>query len=425
MSGKSLAAKEWRENWTLVLAAAAGVSLFSIMVNIIGTFMEPLAKDFGWTRTVLSLGPPIAGVVCMIFSPFVGVIIDRHGSRKVALPGVILVASSIAAFSLASGSVLQWVGLWTINAFVSLLVAMNVWSTAVAVAFTAGRGLALGVMMTGAGVAQAAAPIIATKLVDGFGWRPAFVVIACIWGGVALLLCVLFFDQRGSRRSTSREEADNSGLTGLSIRQAWRDPGLWRVAISTFLLLALTIGLLIHQIPILTEIGVSRENAAWLVGLAGIAGIAGKLATGVLLDLYRANWVGGLILSATGLAFALLLEEIRTPFLIVVAIIIHGFSAGTKLQMCSYLTSRYAGLRNFGTIFGAVSSLLALGASLGPLIAGVLYDMAGSYTLFVLAGAVGCQFCAYLILTLPPYPDWSNEKIPENTVDLFSRPKEA
>jgi predicted MFS family arabinose efflux permease len=297
------------------------------------------------------------------------------------------------------------VALWLIYAVVSLTVTANVWTSAAARAFTVSRGLAIGLTLAGTAVAQAAAPVLSTWLIEHYGWRTAFVFMAVTWGGFALVLCLLFFRSPGDG-SMRVEAQDTSRLPGLTIAQAWRDPGLLRIAISTFLLMVLTIGLLIHQIPILIEAGVSPQHAALLAGAGGLAGIVGKLVTGVLVDRFRANWVGGITLSFTALAFLLLVNGVRTPALIVIAMLINGYSAGTKLQICSYLTSRYGGLRNFGTIYGFISSLVSLGSALGPLLAGIVYDRTGSYDLFLVAGTVGCLFCGLLIVTLPRYPDW-------------------
>jgi predicted MFS family arabinose efflux permease len=311
-----------------------------------------------------------------------------------------------AAFGLANGSVAQWVALWLVYALISLTVTSTVWNTAVAKSFVAGRGLALGLTLAGTAVAQAVTPVLSTWLIDRFGWRLAYVIMAFAWGGIALVLCLLFF-RTPSDAPERLERRDTSGLPGLTVAQAWRDRGLLQIAISSFLLMLLTVALLIHQIPILVEAGVTPERAALLAGMGGLAGIIGKLVTGVLIDRYRANWVGGITLSITALAFLLLLDGVRTPALIVVAMLINGYAAGTKLQISSYLTSRYAGLRNFGTIYGFMGSLISLGSALGPLIAGIIYDRTGGYDLFLVFGTVGCVVCGLLILTLPHYPDWA------------------
>ena len=409
MQTSHAAESEWRANWTLVLAASAGFSFMSLLTTSTGAFIGPLVKEFGWSRTVVSLGLPISGLVA-ILGPLIGVFIDRRGSRPLAIPGTFALMLSIAAFGLANGSVLQWAGLWLIASFASLAVTTNVWTAAVARAFVAGRGLALGLTLTGTAVAQAVTPVLATWLIERFGWRAAYPLMGLGWGSVTFVLCLLFFREPADRIGRPKEKQDTSGLPGLTIAQAWRDPGLWRIAISTFILMILTLGLLVHQIPILMEAGVSASNAALLAGAGGLAGIVGKLVTGVLVDRFRANWVGGITLGFTAFAFLLLMDGIRTPVLIVAAIIINGYAAGTKLQICSYLTSRYGGLRNFGTIFGFIGALISLGSALGPLLAGVIYDLTGGYDPFLLAGTIGCLFCGLLIITLPRYPDWSETR---------------
>jgi hypothetical protein len=52
------AKQEWRSGWTLVLAASLGFSFFSVMLASTGLFMGPLGEEFGWSRTLLSSGPP-------------------------------------------------------------------------------------------------------------------------------------------------------------------------------------------------------------------------------------------------------------------------------------------------------------------------------------------------------------------------------
>lgn len=408
------ASDEWRQGWKLVLAASVGFSFFSVMTGGMGIYIGPFTEEFGWSRTLASSGLTISAIGTLLLSPFFGRLIDRYGSRPIVLPGLVALALSTAAFSLLNGSVVQWFALWIIYSLVALAVSVTAWSAAVASVFTAGRGLALGLTLTGTAVAQGAMPPLANWLIDLVGWRMSLVWIGVGWGGTALVLCWLFFFDAHDRRRAALQgagpavavAAGGDDLPGLTIAQAWRDGGLWRIALSTFLLMVLTIGLLIHQVPILVEAGIARETAAWLAGLGGIAGIVGKLVTGALVDRYRANWVGGITLGATALAFALLLDGVRTPTLIVLAMVINGYSAGTKLQICSYLVSQYGGLRNFGAIYGAISSLVALGSALGPLLAGMVYDATGGYGGFLLAGAIGCVVCGVTIATLPRYPDW-------------------
>lgn len=415
-----VAKQEWKSGWTLVLAASLGFSYFSLMLAGTGLFMGPLSEEFGWSRTLLSSGPSIASIMTAILGPFLGMLIDRFGTRRVALPGLVLTMASIVSFSFLNGSQSQWVILWVVFGLVSVTIKSTAWTTAVVGVFRKSRGLALGLTLSGTAVAQSVVPPLGNYLITEFGWRGGFVWLGLGWGGITLLMCLLFlFDarDRAARRLREDEQAGRVSaehpptieFPGLTIAEAWRDSAIWRLAISNFLVMVLTMGLAIHLFPILTEAGVDRATASWLVGLAGVAGIVGKLVTGVLLDRFRPNWVGGITLGAAALAFALLLRGSHSPALVVIAMLVNGYAAGTKTHITGFLTAGYGGMKNFGAIYGVMASLMALAAGLGPVLAGLAYDLAGNYDLFLVAGTVGCALGGLLIISMPPYPQWESD----------------
>lgn len=404
------AADEWRRGWKLILACFAGFSFFSLMTASLGVFIAPLTQEFGWSRTLVSSGISIASVSVGLLSPFIGILIDRYGSRKVAMPGLLAAAVAISSFALANGSPTQWLLLWAFYAVISISVKTTVWTAAVVGAFTKSQGLAIGVVLSGTAAAQVVTPPLATWLIETVGWRMAYVWMGCGWGAVTFLLCYFFLEDVTARPSEQNQQQPRAkrDQPGLTIAEARRNTALWRIGICSFVIMLFTIGLLIHQIPILMGVGISATQAAWLASLAGAAGIIGKLVSGVLLDRYRANWVGGLTLASTALAFLLLIDGIHSPALIIVAMLVNGYSAGSKLQIASYLTARYAGVRNFGVIYGVIISLVTFGSGLGPMVAGIIYDVTGGYTPFLITGAGACILCGALILSLPAYPKWAD-----------------
>jgi predicted MFS family arabinose efflux permease len=279
----------------------------------------------------------------------------------------------------------------------------------------------LGLTLAGTALAQSIVPPLGNYLIDEFGWRASFAWLALSWGGVTFIVCLLFlFDARD--RAASKLKADALAglvtvdekvvldLPGLTAQEASRDSALWRLAISNFIVMVLTMGLAIHMFAILTEAGVSRTNAAWLTSLGGVAGIVGKLVTGVLLDKYRPNWIGGVTLGVAALSFALLMDGIRSPTFIFVALLVNGYAAGAKTHITGFLTASYAGMKNFGAIYGVMSSLMALASGVGPMLGGLIYDHTGSYRLFLIAGAVGCVIGGLLIISMPAYPKWEKRE---------------
>jgi len=65
-------------------------------------------------------------------------------------------------------------------------------------------------------------------------------------------------------------------------------------------------------------------------------------------------------------------------------------------------------MRSYGTLYGMLNGLNALGAACGPIFASYIYDTSGTYNAFLLAGVAGSLLCAVLLFTLPPYPTWEN-----------------
>lgn len=399
----------------MVMAACIGMSFHSITTYSFGLFIEPLATEFGWGRSEVSSGLSIAALLSVPLAPLLGAMVDRWGSRRLALPGIVMTGLCMASFAFANGTVMQWLGLWMAYAILSVGVNSTVWAAAISGVFTSARGLALGVTLSGAALAQVFAPPLTQWLIDSYGWRAAFIALGLGWGTPALLLCTFFlYDAHDRVKSEIRpghsdKPAVRPLLPGLSIGEALRSLALLRIGAATLIMMVLSIGVIVHQVPILTEIGVTRQTAAYLAGLTGIAGLVGKLVTGYLMDRIDAGLISSLTMGIAALAFIMLLEPSRTPPMIVMAMLILGYSSGSKFQICAYQTSRYAGMRNFGKIFGVMSCLVALGAGLGPFFAGLIYDWFGSYGPLVMIGIPASLLSGLLLFRLGPYPEWRAE----------------
>lgn len=403
---------EWKASWTLVLASFVGFLFHSMPVSSLSAYIAPLEAEFGWSRSFISLGVTVGSGIGALMLPLIGAVVDKFGSRRVVLPGIVMSTVAWALLALMTGEQWQYIALFLFHAIFNVMIGAVLWTTAVAGSFKTSQGMAIGLTLAGATGAHTLVPPLTVALIDGFGWRMATVILAVGLGLISLLLCHLFFFDRRDRLRVAVAAggagtlADTADLPGLTLREAAFDPALWRIGISILIIMALTIGFLVHQIEILGSVGVTRSTAAWLAGLSGMMGIVGKLISGWLLDRYRGDLVGGLTMAAAGLAFALLLSGAASAVLIVLAMLVNGYTAGAKLQVASYLTVRYAGLKNFGKIYGFISALVAAGAAAGPLIAGVSYDMTGSYAQFLSLAAIGLGISALLLISLPRYPDW-------------------
>jgi MFS family permease len=125
------AAQEWKTRWPLVIAAVIGFSFHSVMTSFAGLFIGPVGDEFGWSRTEVTAGLSLSSITVTVLSPFFGVLIDRFGTRRLALPGLVAESIVMAGFALVSNSVTQWLAIWFVYALTSLAVKSTIWTTAV------------------------------------------------------------------------------------------------------------------------------------------------------------------------------------------------------------------------------------------------------------------------------------------------------
>jgi MFS family permease len=339
----------------------------------------------------------------VLLGPVIGALIDRFGSRKIGILGLAGTSLTLAALGFTNGSLTQWYLLWFGIAVTALGVKATVWGAAVSSLFTTSRGLALSLVLTGSAIAQFCSPLIANWLIADYGWRSAYQWIGLGWGGFALVL-FLFFDAHDKKASATSAAVPVSSLGGLTVKQALRSPQILKIGLANVLMAMLGSGVAVHMVPLLGQIGIDRTTAAAIAGSAGISGIAGKLITGWLMDRFQGNIIPFSSFAMNAIGYFLLLGWLdSTPALFLGAMIL-GYGSGAGLQVTTYLTSRYGGLRNFGKIYATMGSMLMLGTSLGPWIAGSVYDFTGGYEMLIYVTIPVALIGAAMFVGLGPYP---------------------
>jgi predicted MFS family arabinose efflux permease len=266
------------------------------------------------------------------------------------------------------------------------------------------------------------APVVGNWLIAQRGWRFAYQAIAVGWGGLALVLVLLcFFDARAPRRQTARPAGalapDTAVLPGLTTRQALRNPAILRIGSANLIMALVGAGITVHLFEVLVGTGLSRASVSQILITQGIAGIAGKLITGWLLDRFQGGWIAFTSFMLQAAANALLLFAAHSPAIALLAVICLGYSAGAGLQVTTYLCSRYAGLRNFGKIYGTIGSMLMLGSGIGPIIAGRVFDVFGSYHPLLLVSIPVVLIGAALMSGLGPYPQFDDSAERHHAMD--------
>lgn len=402
--------REWSENWPVVLSSMFGIALLTIYVYSTGIMIKPLEEEFGWTRAQISSGPTIVAIIGCLAAPFMGAAIDRFGARRIAIPGVIALCTTIGLLSQANASIWSWWALWFLVALAHPFIKPTVWVAAVSSVFNQGRGFALAVALCGTSIGSMVTPILTNYLIDDFGWRLAYVFTAVLWLAIVLPLVLFgFFGAKDKQRTkaASVSSTPSPALTGLDGRKALLSGKFVKVATAAAVTSMCTVALTVNLVPILSEAGIARETAAWIAGVTGLSGVAGKLVGGFLIDRLNAARVVGFMAAMPAVSAVVLIVFPGSAPASAAAVALLGFAIGVEFDGVAYLAGRHFGLLNFGLLYGTIAGLVALTSGIGPVLANHVYDVTRSYLPLLWSVVPLALASALLFLVLGPYPAFS------------------
>jgi MFS family permease len=389
---KSGVGREFADSWQVVLLAglAISVGMTGIGFYSLGLFVAPLQAEYGWSRAAVSGAATFEQLGIFLSAPVVGRLADRFGARPVAIVSFLLTPPAFYALSLAGPSVWSWYGLWLLVSIAGCGTTPAIWARVVSMRFDAGRGLALGLMLVGTGVASILSPMLLGPVIAAHGWRVAVMAMAAIVLVVGLPVSLLTPRERmvttadEAPRPRGHFERNRQSLTLLAV---------------ALLLGAIVAGLIVHLVPMLIDGGMDMASAAGIAAQLGVAVLATRIIAGVLFDRFHAPFVAAILLLSPVIASAILLYG-GPVFL---AALMLGVAAGAEVDMLAYLTGRYVRMDNLGASYGLVLGFFCLGAAFGPLLFGWSVDLTGDYDFILALSAVMLLAVVAAIATLGKY----------------------
>lgn len=385
--GEPGALREWREHWTVIVPCFLGIMLITAHAHAIGVMIRPLEQEFGWPRAQISAGFMFISIMSLVCGPLIGSAVDRWGPRRIATFGIPFYCVMLASLSLATSNILTWWGLWFLVAVGSMMILPVVWIAVINGYFFRSRGLAMAVALSGTGMGAAVWPIITNTLIDGVGWRMAYVglAIACVL--ICLPITLLFFREAKNPRHghAARSESGEAEEPALSARGQMKSPRFYKLAAASIIFALASCALTNNMVPVLIGEGLDPARAAATAGLLGIGSITGRIAGGFLLDRFDGNKVAAISVLLPIVPTTILLATDQSQLWAGLACLVMGLSVGAELDCCAYLAARHFGTRNFGALFGTINGMLLFGAGIAPLSANYVFDITRSYDLVLIA----------------------------------------
>jgi MFS family permease len=167
-------------------------------------------------------------------------------------------------------------------------------------------------------------------------------------------------------------------LVRLSVPEAVRTRAFWLIGIMMVLAGLVAMGVGVHLMPYLTDIGHTESRAGLIIAIISGMTFLGKITLGSIVDRWGVQptvaLAYGLIL--TGILLLMGSGGLAVAF---VFAIVYGLGIGAPLVVNPALTAERLGLKHFGGVFGVLTLLNTGGVALGAVLTGFIYDAAGSY----------------------------------------------
>lgn len=395
--------EEFRQGWPTLSAAALGnaTGVGAIMYYSVSSFMLPLEDTFGWTRSEMGLAVSVLVLGWIISMPLVGLVCDKVGPRKPVLVSIPLLALTLVALSQLNGALWHLYGLFFAGAVFGSGTLGVTYIAAVSARFVENRGLAYGITLAGTGISAFLLPLGLHQLITLFDWRTAWMVLALCALVQWPIAYVYIRPPTSAQQGTSSSTGPNA-LWGDTLADALRSTRFWLLAVAFLLIATLLSGLLINLIPLLSEAGMTREEAASATAGIGVGLLFARVFVGYLLDRVSARWVAVVAFSIA--AFGCWLLDTGDPVLAGVGALALGFTVGSELDLLAYMTARYFGNRAHASIYAVSLSVFYVGAVIAPLLVGQLHEQSQGYSVALQATVVVCAIASVLIIMMGPYP---------------------
>jgi MFS family permease len=377
----------------VVVVAAAFIMLAAWGANrSFGIFLDPILNEFGWTRASISGVFTLVLIIMGIASIAAGRLSDRFGPRPLLLVcclflglGHLMVsqAKSIGQFYIFYGLI---TGIGMSGLYAPLMSVVVRW-------FVKRRVLMSSMLTASAAVGVMFFPLISSLLISSYGWRISYLIL----GGIVLVItvCGALFLRRSPDEmgllpygySESTEMDINLQTEGFSLGESFRTRQFWLLTavsfIDKFLINVTVVHIVIHAVGL----GIPPTPAASILSIAAGVSIPARILVGAVAD-----WIGHkrglmicLVISMAAFLLAMVARGLWSLYLFA---LLFGSGLWAASAVISGMAAELFGLKSHGAIYSSMWLVGCIGGAVGPVLAGHIFDVTGSYQLAFLISAL-------------------------------------
>ena len=349
-----------------------------------GVFFKQFQAELGWSRAVISGASSLAFFIMGAGGIIAGRLNDRIGPRTIMV---------VSGTSLGLGYLLMahMQVPWQLYLLYGILVGVGfsthdvITLSTVARWFIKRRGMMSGIVKVGTGAGQLIVPLIAAALIAAYGWRHAYSMI----GATALVILVaaalvLRRDpaEKGQFPDGNSADADGSARASaersISLKKAVRKGSFWVLCVAEFTIFFCLLTMIVHIVPHATDLGLPPATAAGVLATIGGVSMVGRISMGTAND--RIGGKRSLLICFIVLLCGLLWLQISgKAWMLFLFAAVYGFSHGGFFTVMSPTVAELFGTGSHGLLFGLILFSGTIGGAVGPVLAGRMFDVTGSY----------------------------------------------
>ena len=348
-----------------------------------------VTEDLGISRSAFTLANTILQGLGIFISPMVAKNLAKGDMKKIQTISVIGYAACYASYSFATSPIHLYISALLLGVFYLNATLIPV-SMMVTNWFVKQRGLAMSLAMAGIGVGGTIFSPILTFLLETYGWRMTYRIMALIIFVIALPTAMFILKKKPEDMGLVALGADEVKATGkatttksnslkLSVSESKGKAFFWLMMIGMLANGIINSGAL-GQFPPAIQEAHGPAVQATIISMYSLIGIGGKLLLGWVNDKFGVaiSSIFGCI--AFGLALVLMLLSASNVTLLYVMAFAFGFGNPIGTVSPPLVTAEVFGQEKYSEAYGIANSFSQVGLSIGSLLVAAMYDSSGSYT---------------------------------------------
>jgi MFS family permease len=381
----------------LVVLCVTEIVSWGVLYYAFPVLAPAIADDTGWSIAAVTAAFSTGLVVSALVGIPVGRRLDRIGPRLVMTTGSILAVP--AAVGIAVAPTLPWF----FAAWVLAGVAMS--GTLYPPAFAAltrwwgpRRLTALTALTLLAGLASTIFAPLTAAFLTHLGWRHTYLTLAAVLG--LITIPAHLWGLRG--RWPDPDPAETVGPVEHAPDAVARSRAFLLLVAAVALGAFTAFAVVVNQVPLLIERGMSTTGAAWALGLGGLGQVLGRLGYRHLVAATTVRVRGVVVLALAAAATALLAVLPGPAVLLIAASMLAGAARGVFTLLQATAISDRWGAAHYGRLNGLLSAPALLATAFAPWAGAALAETLGGYpAVFGLLAGLGVLAAVLAVGTMP------------------------